>query len=68
MPKTVNGINIQVEWLCRRDNQRHNHPMVMSKTFNGITILNVYAEHIQRHKNPKLNVYGEHIQRHKHPS
>jgi hypothetical protein len=32
MPKTVNGKTIQAEWLS------HNHPMVMSKIFNGITI------------------------------
>jgi hypothetical protein len=30
-------------------------------------MLNVYAEHIQRHKH-NLNVHAEHIQRHKHPS
>jgi hypothetical protein len=29
--------------------------------------LNVYDEHIQRHKHrSKMNVYAEHIQRHKH--
>ena len=54
MPKTANGITIQVEWLCQRqstsskltlngyteDTQRHNYPsrMVKPKTVNGITI------------------------------
>jgi hypothetical protein len=32
LPKTFNGMTIQVEWLS------HNHPMVMPKIFNGITI------------------------------
>jgi hypothetical protein len=52
VPKTVNGITIQ--WLCRRHSTAY-----QSK-------LNVYAEHIQRHKHPKLNVYGEHIERRNH--
>ena len=39
----------------------------MPNIYNGINIkLNVYAEHIQRHKHLKLNVYAEHIQRDKH--
>jgi hypothetical protein len=49
MPMAVNGITIQVEWICRK--QSTAKPTNL-KTFNGINIykLNVYAEHIQRHK------------------
>jgi hypothetical protein len=32
IPKTFNGITIQVEWLS------NNHPMVMPQIFNGLTI------------------------------
>jgi hypothetical protein len=69
MPKTVNGITIQVEWLCRRQSTAQ-----PSK-------LNGYAEDIQlcfpswmvmptedSQMFSKLNVYAEDSQRHNHPS
>jgi hypothetical protein len=46
IPKTFNGITIQVEWLYAEHIQRHNHA---SK-------LNGYAEDSQRHNHPSWTV------------
>jgi hypothetical protein len=65
MPKAVNGITIQVEWLRRRDSQRDNHPMVMQKTFKGKSI---QVEWLCRRQSQTLNidVYAVEYVRHKH--